>query len=125
MNFKHGCVRSPRAAKAENQARVVVPDERSSELPIARRNNSFEKVNMHFSYDGFTQDGNRRCFLFRGAEERTSAAGFSIEVDLELLLKNQVPMQEAPMFCLNLLTDASPWRTRQPGSAAQLYSRRG
>lgn len=62
---------------------------------------------MHFTYDGFTQDGNRRCFLFRSAEQRTPAPGFLIEVDLELLLKNQVPIQEAPLFFLNLLTEAS------------------
>jgi hypothetical protein len=62
---------------------------------------------MHFAYDGFTQEGNRRCFLFRAAEELISASGFSIQIDLGLLLKNRVPMQEAPMFCLNLLTDAS------------------
>jgi hypothetical protein len=74
---------------------------------------------MHFSYEGFTQDGNRRCFLFRAAEERTSGTGFSIEVDLGLLLKNQVPMQEAPMFCLNLLTDAS---LGEPGSLDRLRS---
>ena len=74
---------------------------------------------MHFAYDGFTQDGNRRCFLFRATEERTSAAGFSIKVDLELLLKNQVPMQEAAMFCLNLLTDAS---LGEPGSLDRLRS---
>jgi hypothetical protein len=62
---------------------------------------------MHFAYDGFTQEGNRRCFLFRAAEEHISTGGYSIQVDLGLLLKNQVPMQEAPMFCLHLLTDAS------------------
>ena len=74
---------------------------------------------MHFAYDGFTQDGNRRCFLFRASEERTSAPGFSIEVDLGLLLKNRVPMQEAPLFCLNLLTDAS---VGEPGSLDRLRS---
>ena len=77
------------------------------------------KVNMHFAYDGFTQDGNRRCFLFRASEDHTSAPSFSIEVDLELLLKNQVSMQEAPLFCLNLLTDAS---LDKPGSLDRLRS---
>jgi hypothetical protein len=62
---------------------------------------------MHFAYHGFTQNGNRRCFLFRVAEERASSSVFSIQIDLGLLLKNAVPMQEAPTFCLNLLTDAS------------------
>ena len=62
---------------------------------------------MHFAYEGFTQDGNKRCFLFRGIEERDPVRNFCIEVDLLLLAKNRVPVQEAPMFCLQLLTAAS------------------
>jgi hypothetical protein len=79
---------------------------------------------MHFAYDDFTQDGTRRCFLFRSAEQRPSAPGFSIEVDLELLLKNHVPMQAAPLFFLNLLSEAS---LGEPASLdrLQLHSRRG
>jgi hypothetical protein len=62
---------------------------------------------MHFSYDGFTQHGDRRCFLFRGVEERNPVILFSIEVDLPLLVKSRVPVQDGPMFCLQLLTAAS------------------
>ncbi len=62
---------------------------------------------MHFTYEGFTQDGDRRCFLFRGIEERSPVNVFSIEVDLQLLLQNRVPVQDGPMFCLQLLTTAS------------------
>jgi hypothetical protein len=62
---------------------------------------------MHFAYEGFTHDGDRRCFLFRGIEERNPTIMFSIEVDLRLLLQNRVPVQEGPMFCLQLLTTAS------------------
>ena len=62
---------------------------------------------MHFAYDGFTHNGGRRCFLFRGIEERNPALTFSIEVDVQLLLQNRVPVQEGPMFCLQLLTTAS------------------
>lgn len=62
---------------------------------------------MQFAYDGFTQDGDRRCFLFRGIEEHNPAISFSIEVDLPLLLQNRVLVQEGPMFCLQLLTAAS------------------
>jgi hypothetical protein len=61
---------------------------------------------MHFAYDGFTQDGDRRSFRFRGIEERNPISNFSIEIDLQLLLQNQLPVQEAPMFCLQLLTSA-------------------
>jgi len=62
---------------------------------------------MQFAYEGFTQDGDRRCFLFRGIEERNTTISFSIEVDLRLLVQNRVPVQEGPMFCLQLLTTAS------------------
>jgi hypothetical protein len=62
---------------------------------------------MQFAYDGFTQDGGRRCFLFRGIAERNPTISFSIEVDLRLFVQNRVPVQEGPMFCLQLLTTAS------------------
>lgn len=60
---------------------------------------------MHFAYEGFTQEGDRRCFLFRGIEGRDSV-DFSIEIDLGLLAQNQVLVQEGPIFCLRLLTTA-------------------
>lgn len=62
---------------------------------------------MQFAYEGFTQDGDSRRFLFRGVEERSPTTIFSIEVDLHLLLQNRVPVQEGPIFCLQLLTSAS------------------
>ncbi|HTU46390.1 MAG TPA: hypothetical protein VMF91_15085 [Bryobacteraceae bacterium] len=62
---------------------------------------------MHFSYEGFTHNGNMRCFLFHGIQERDPISAFSIEVDLPLLLQNGIPVQEGPMFCLQLLTTAS------------------
>lgn len=61
---------------------------------------------MHFSYNGFTHHGDRRCFLFSGIEERNPVSAFSIEVDLPLFAQNRVPVQEGPMFCLQLLTNA-------------------
>lgn len=62
---------------------------------------------MRFTYEGFTQDGDRRCFLFRSVEERNPTNNFYIEVDLQLFVKNRVPVQDGPMFCLQLLTTAS------------------
>src|SRR5438445_1150594 len=62
---------------------------------------------MHFVYEGFTHKGDNRCFLFKGIEEPNPTIVFSIEVDLPLLLKSRVPVQEGPMFCLQLLTTAS------------------
>jgi hypothetical protein len=61
---------------------------------------------MHFSYEGFTHEGSKRCFLFHGIQERDPVSAFSIEVDLPLFLQNGIPVQEGPMFCLQLLTTA-------------------
>lgn len=62
---------------------------------------------MNFAYEGFKQEGARRCFLFRGTGAPESADTFSIGVDLKLLAHNQVLIQEGPAFCLRLLTTAS------------------
>ncbi len=62
---------------------------------------------MHFAYQGFTQNQDRRCFTFWGLEERNPTVVFSIEIELALLFENRVPMQEGPTFCLDLLTTAS------------------
>jgi hypothetical protein len=72
-----------------------------------------------FAYDGFQQEGDRRCFLFRVDEKGAPTTLFSIQIDLGLLLKNRIPMQAAPMFCLNLLTEASQG---EPGSLNRLQS---
>jgi hypothetical protein len=61
---------------------------------------------MNFAYEGFTQDHDRRCFTFRGMEDYHPVSVFSIELDLPLLAQNQISVQEAPLFCLQLLTTA-------------------
>ena len=61
---------------------------------------------MHFAYEGFTHDGYRRCFLFRGIDKSNPVSMFSIEVDMSLFAQNHVPIQEGPTFCLQLLTTA-------------------
>jgi hypothetical protein len=62
---------------------------------------------MHFAYDGFTHLEDRRCFMFRGIDELQPMRVFTLEVDMALLAENQVPMQEGPMLCLQLLKTAS------------------
>jgi hypothetical protein len=62
---------------------------------------------MHFVYEGFTQAGSRRRFLFRRVEERTPVEVFAIDIDLPLLAQNRVSIQDGPSFCLQLLTKAS------------------
>ena len=60
---------------------------------------------MHFAYQGFTNDRDRRFFTFRASEPQ-GADVFSISIDLPLLSRHRVPVQEGPMFCLGLLTAA-------------------
>jgi len=62
---------------------------------------------VHFTYQGFTHQGDSRCFTFRGIEELSPPVMFSIEVDLALLFRNRIPVQEGPAFCLQMLTTAS------------------
>ena len=61
---------------------------------------------MHFAYKGFTQDHGRRCFTFQGMEDYHPVCVFSIELDLPLFAQNQISVQEAPLFCLQLLKTA-------------------
>ncbi len=59
---------------------------------------------MQFAYDGFIQKGDCRCFQF---SSRDAVDKFSIEVNLSLLSKYGVLMQDGPQFCLHLLEIAS------------------
>jgi hypothetical protein len=62
---------------------------------------------MRFTYEGFTQNGGNRNFLFEGTNDDKEKSLFSIHVDLTLLIQNAVPVQEAPLFCQDLLAKAS------------------
>lgn len=62
---------------------------------------------MHFTYEGFTQDHGRRCFTFRGIEEHRPVGVFCLALDLPLFAQHRITVQEGPMFCLHLLTNAS------------------
>lgn len=45
--------------------------------------------------------------MFQGIQELSPGSVFSVEIDLSLLAKNQMLVQEGPMFCLQLLMNAS------------------
>jgi hypothetical protein len=68
---------------------------------------SSERRTMYFTYEGFAQDHGRRCFTFRGIEERRPVSVFWLELDLPLFAQNRIAVQDGPMFCLQLLTAAS------------------
>jgi hypothetical protein len=61
---------------------------------------------MRFLYQGFTHDGDTRSFTFQGIDEHKVETLFSIHVNLPLFARNKVSMQDAPSFCLQLLTNA-------------------
>lgn len=61
---------------------------------------------MRFLYQGFTHDGVTRSFSFQGIDDHKVETLFSIHVNLPLFARNRVSMQEAPSFCLHLLTTA-------------------
>jgi hypothetical protein len=61
---------------------------------------------MHFTYEGFAQEHGRRCFTFRGIEERRPVSVFCLELDLPLFAQNRIAVQDGPMFCLQLLRTA-------------------
>jgi hypothetical protein len=65
-----------------------------------------QRRTMHFTYEGFTQNQGRRCFTFRGIEERYPVSVFCLELDLPLFAQNRIAVQEGPMFCLQLLRTA-------------------
>ncbi len=62
---------------------------------------------MNFAYDGFTHNNDSRCFMFRGMDQHIPTSVYFIEVEISLLAKNKVPIQEAPRLCLELLRTAS------------------
>ena len=64
---------------------------------------------MQFVYQGFTHDGDNRSFTFQGIQQSKTPitpALYSIQINLPLFAQFHVNMQEAPMFCLQLLTNA-------------------
>jgi hypothetical protein len=62
---------------------------------------------MHFVYQGFTHNGDIRSFSFQGIDDRKLEVTYSIQVNLPLFARHRVAMQDAPSFCLQLLTSAS------------------
>ena len=61
---------------------------------------------MRFLYRGFTHDGDTRLFTFQGIDEDKVETLFYIKVNLSLLAQNKLAVQDAPSFCLQLLTNA-------------------
>jgi hypothetical protein len=63
-------------------------------------------MDVQLIYNGFTQDGNNRCYCFDAVEKKQPAVPYIVWVDLSLFAKYHVPFQSGPMFCLKLLQNA-------------------
>lgn len=61
---------------------------------------------MHFAYDGFKHEQGKRCFAFRLIEAGSAESLYSIDVDMALLARNGVAVQDAPLFCIRMLWSA-------------------
>jgi hypothetical protein len=60
---------------------------------------------MKFVLAGFRQNENVRHYSFEGiGDDRRTRTEFSVGVDLGLLHKHGIPLQEAPLMCSLLLT---------------------
>jgi hypothetical protein len=62
---------------------------------------------MNFTYQGFTHNGSKRCYTFCSTRtEDHPITSYLIEVDLLLLSRLRVSVQDGPMFCLAMLNAA-------------------
>jgi hypothetical protein len=58
---------------------------------------------MEFMLTGFRQDNNVRRYTFQGVDEDRKRSEFTVGVDLSLVRKHRIPMQELPLLCRGLL----------------------
>ncbi|MBI3679070.1 MAG: hypothetical protein HY235_01485 [Acidobacteria bacterium] len=59
---------------------------------------------MEFVLTGFRQDNNIRRYAFQGIAADRKRTEFTVGVDLSLVRKYQIPLQELPLLCCHLLT---------------------
>ena len=71
-------------------------------------------MDVQLIYNGFTQDGNNRCYCFDAVEKKQPVVPYIVWVDLSLFAKYHVPLQSGPMFCLKLLQSALKSETGTP-----------
>ncbi len=58
---------------------------------------------MEFVLTGFRQDNNVRRYTFQGIADDRKRSEFTVGVDLALIRKHRIPMQELPLLCRCLL----------------------
>ena len=62
---------------------------------------------MKFTLTGFSQDENIRQYSFLGIGADRRRTELKVGVDLTLLLKHGIPLQEAPLLCCLLLASTA------------------
>ena len=67
---------------------------------------------MEFVLTGFHQEDNIRRYRFQGIANDRKRSEFTVGVDLALIRKHRIPMQELPLLCRGLL------EIRPPGDPA-------
>jgi hypothetical protein len=58
---------------------------------------------MEYVLTGFRQDNNIRRYTFQGIELDWTRTEFTVDVDLGLIRKYEIPVQELPLLCRHLL----------------------
>jgi hypothetical protein len=58
---------------------------------------------MEFMLTGFRQDNNVRRYTFQGVDADRKRSEFTVGVDLSLVRKHRIPMQELPLLCRGVL----------------------
>lgn len=58
---------------------------------------------MHFTLAGFGQIANIRRYHFDGVDDARRTQRFSVDVDLELIHRYRIPIQELPLLCRRVL----------------------
>jgi hypothetical protein len=58
---------------------------------------------MNYILTAFKQRDSIRQYAFRGTTEDKQHRDFTVDVDLALLLRHRIPLQEIPLLCRRLL----------------------
>ena len=79
--------------------------------------------NVEFVFNCFSQDENIRTYIFQGiADDRKTRTEFSVEVDLTLLHKHGIPLQEVPPLCCRLLASDAEVGLFEPNIHRRRYA---
>ena len=61
---------------------------------------------MEFVLTGFRQDNNVRRYTFQGINDDRKRSEFTVGVDLSLIRKHRIPMQELPCYAAACYRDS-------------------